>query len=112
MSELSRQYQVQITGHPRESWVQNGVKFDGMIDGTLVDAKCHYVQFVDKTTGKFYDWFAGKNALIEQAQRQIVASEGAPIKWFFAEEESMEAFKSLLSGNGIEGIEFVFEPLK
>lgn len=77
MSKYSREYQTQITGREGEVWLQNGVKFDGMENGTLLDAKGKYAQFVDKNTGEFYDWFKGKDALVNEAKRQIEASEGA-----------------------------------
>lgn len=39
MSDFSRAYQKQITGQEGMAWVQNGVKFVGMKDGVLLDAK-------------------------------------------------------------------------
>ena len=39
MSDFSRAYQKQITGREGMAWVQNGVKFDGIKDGILLDAK-------------------------------------------------------------------------
>ena len=54
----------------------------------------------------------GKDSLIDQANRQIRASEGASINWYFSEEVSMNATKSLFQSEGIKGINFIFEPLK
>ena len=76
MSEASRSYQKQITGQEGKAWVQNGVKFDGIKDGILIDAKGKYSQFINKNTGKFYDWFTGKKGLLDEANRQIKAANG------------------------------------
>ena len=112
MSEASRTYQTQITGHTGEAFVQNGVKFDGVIDGNLVDAKCHYAQFVDKSTGNFYNWFNGKQALLDEASRQVAASEGAHIQWYFAEQESLNAVKALFSQDkALQVIELIFKAM-
>ncbi|MBR1461184.1 hypothetical protein IJ596_06090 [bacterium] len=112
MSDFSRAYQEQITGRVNEVWIQNGVKFDGMDAGVLLDAKGKYSQFINKDTGEFFDWFKGKDYLLQEAQRQIVASEGATIKWFFAEEDTLSVVKDLFIDNNITQIELIFEPLK
>ncbi len=112
MSDFSRAYQKQITGQEGMAWVQNGVKFDGMKDGVLLDAKGKYAQFIDKSTGEFYEWFSGKNSLIAEARRQIAASEGAKIQWYFAEEESLNVVQDLFMDKGIMEIELIFESPK
>lgn len=109
MSDFSRAYQKQITGQEGMAWVQNGVKFDGMKDGILLDAKGKYAQFIDKSTGEFYEWFSGKDSLIAEARRQIAASEGAKIQWYFAEEESLSAVQDLFMDKGITEKELIFE---
>ncbi len=112
MSDFSRAYQKQITGKEGMAWVQNGVKFDGMKDGVLLDAKGKYAQFIDKNTGEFYEWFSGKDSLIAEARRQIDASEGAKIQWYFAEEESLNVVQDLFMDKGITEIELIFEAPK
>lgn len=112
MSNFSRQYQKQITGKEGEVWLQNGVKYDGMKNGILLDAKGKYAQFVNKETGEFKSWFSGKQELVNEAKRQINASEHAPIQWYFAEESSMNATKSVFADEGITGIELIYQPLK
>lgn len=112
MSEFSRKYQTQITGQEGKVWYQNGVKFDGMKEGILLDAKGKYAQFVNKNTGEFYNWFTGSEDLVNEAWRQIYASEGARIQWYFAEESSMNAVKVLFENEGVEGIELIFEAMK
>ena len=112
MSDFSRKYQKQITGREGMVWMQNGVKFDGMKDGVLLDAKGKYAQFIDKNTGEFYDWFSGKESLIAEAKRQILASEGSKIQWYFAEKESLNVVQDLFMDKGIMGIELIFEAPK
>lgn len=112
MSDASRAYQKQITGREGEAFIQNGVKFEGVNNGTLLEAKGSYNNFVNKKTGEFYDWFKGKDSLINQANRQINASEGAQMNWYFSEEASMNATKSLFQSQGINRINFIFEALK
>lgn len=114
MSNDSRAYQKQITGKEGQAYVQNNVKFDGERDGVLLDAKCHYSQFVDKNKGTFYSWFNGADSLVDEARRQIVAAKGVPIEWHFAEEASLNAVKELFSrsGNNIKGIELKYTPIK
>ena len=112
MSDFSRAYQKQITGQEGMAWVQNGIKFDGMKDGVLLDAKGKYSQFIDKNTEDFYEWFSGKESLIAEARRQIDASEGAKIQWYFAEEESLNVVQDLFIDKGITEIELIFEAPK
>lgn len=112
MSDFSRKYQTQITGREGEAFVQNGVKFDGMSDGVLIEAKGSYSQFVDPSTGKFERWFTGSETLINQANRQIEASEGARIQWYFSDQQSLSAFQTLFREKGVYGIEFIYQPMK
>ena len=112
MSEFSRNYQKQVTGKEGVVWVQNGVKFDGMKDGILLDAKGKYSQFIDKSTGEFCEWFSGKETLVSEARRQISASEGAKIQWYFAEEESLNAVQDLFIDRGITEIQLIFQAPK
>nr|MCR5527927.1 hypothetical protein [Saccharofermentans sp.] len=110
MSEESREYQAQITGHDGQVWYQNGVKFDGMTDGTLIEVKGDYSFAVDPNTGEFRDWFTGANSMVDQANRQIAASDGMPICWYFSDESTMNATQALFEENGISGIQFAYVP--
>ena len=112
MGDFSSSYQKQVTGQMGKAWIQNGVKFDGMKGGVLVDAKGKYSQFINPNNGRFYEWFTGKESLVEQAMRQIHASEGARIQWYFAEQESLNAVQRLFLERGITGIELIFQMAK
>jgi Restriction endonuclease fold toxin 5 len=81
MPARARAYQAAITGRgANEVYVVNGVKFDGYKGGTLIEAKGPgYGAFVGPS-GRFYRWFEGTEALVDQAQRQIAAAGGRPIE--------------------------------
>ena len=110
MSPYSRAYQKQITGHEGMAWVQNGVKFDGVRDGVLLDAKAKLAQFISKKTGDFYGWFKGRQGFLDSAARQIRASEGSKIEWYFAEESVRDLVQDLFMEHGITEIELIFDP--
>jgi len=88
------------------------VKFDGLKNGILLDAKSRYSQFIDKKTGTWHDWFTGQEGIIKQADRQIKAAQGVLIEWHFEEEVVRDLVKSLTKDEGLKGIKFVYTPLK
>ena len=111
MSDAAASYQRFITGKPsNQSFLFNGVKFDGIIDGTLLDAKSGYLNFVDKTTGDFYAWFNGSQGLINQALRQMEAAKGNPIEWHFENKVIRDAVQKLFDKHGISGITLNYTP--
>lgn len=107
MSENSRTYQEKITGKSGKAWVQNGVKFDGYRNGTLIEAKGNYYNFVNKD-GKFYSWFKGKDSLLDQASRQTIAADGIAIEWYVQSEKSYNAISNILQG--YDNIAVIFKP--
>lgn len=111
MSDASRAYQRYITGSD-EVWLQNGVKFDGLKNGTLIEAKGSYANFIDNNTGTFHEWFSGQQGLIKQANSQIRASGGMPINWYFSDTASINATQLLFQREGITGINLIFKPLE
>lgn len=107
MSDFSRAYQRYIAGTD-DTFLRNGVKFDGLRGNTLLEAKGKYAQFVDKT-GKFYEWFSGKDDLLNQARKQLKAADGLPIEWHFADEAGYNATKALFEERHIEGILLIYD---
>lgn len=108
MSARAIKFQELVTGGVRAgtSFLRNGVKFDAIDTArkVLVDAKGPgYATFVGKD-GKFFKWFEGAQALVEQANRQKAAAKGMPIEWVFAEEKAMKATERLLANEKITGI--------
>jgi hypothetical protein len=109
MSERASAYQEQITGRSGESYVVDGVKFDGIRDGTLLDAKGPgYARFVKN--GQFRNWYSGKDKLLDQAARQVEVAKGNPIQWHVAEEPAANAIRALFNSQGISGINVIFTP--
>ena len=108
MSKNSAAYQQYITGRsPQSSYLQDGVKFDGVRGNTLLDAKANFDGFIDKKTGLFYDWFKGHVAIVDQASRQIGAANGSTIEWHFQTELGRNAVEQVLKNEGITGITLI-----
>lgn len=110
MSERAEKYQAQVTGAPpRIAYTVGRVKFDGYSQGVLQDAKGPgYEHFVKD--GTFDSWFTGKAKIVDQATRQLRASNGYPITWYIAEEGTLEAITDLLDFERISGITLVHVP--
>lgn len=75
-----------------------GVKFDGYKDIVLIEAKEDYSEFVDKSTGEFYDWLSWQDSLINQANRQLNAANGMKMEWYFNDSTLLDAVKSIFNG--------------
>lgn len=111
MSARAAAYQMQIAGHPiTEGYIVNGVKFDGLTNGVLTDAKGYYAQFIEN--GQWKPWFTGEQGLLDQAQRQINVAGGTPIRWVFAEAEAASLVERILQSRGYSGIEIVVQAPK
>ena len=110
MSERAAAYQAQITGRTEQAYVLNGVRFDGMANNILLDAKGPgYANFVKN--GEFQGWFTGKQGLIDQAWNQVRAANGAPIQWHVAEQEAIPAFQKMLNDAEVKGIQVIHTPV-
>ncbi len=101
-SLFSRNYQKQIAGTEGEAVILNGVKFDGLKNGILLDAKGKYSFLLEK------GW--AQEGLLAQAQRQIKAANGAAIEWHFAEEAAANTVQQLFKDKGITGISVHYTP--
>ena len=109
-STKAKSYQEFVTGvKPGSAFDVNGVKFDGFKGNTLLEAKSSYDNFVSKT-GDFYSWFKGKDALLDQARRQLKAANGAAIEWNFSSQKSLDATQKLFKENNISGIDLKYKP--
>lgn len=92
------------------------MRFDGIRGNTLLEAKSSYDNFINKKTGQFQSWFVndpkkGAPKLLDQAQRQIAAANGAPIEWNFASQETLNATKSYFESQGLKsGINYKYTP--
>jgi RHS repeat-associated protein len=101
-SPFTKNYQKQITGRDGQDFLYNGVRFDGVVNGTLVDAKGKYAFLLEK------GW--AQEGLLKQAQRQIAAAKGANIEWHFAEEAAASTVQQLFKDQGITGITVHYTP--
>ncbi|WP_224370340.1 Tox-REase-5 domain-containing protein [Hyalangium versicolor] len=120
MSKRAARYQEQISGHPASEayWIggkdlkSGGVKLDGFKDDVLLEAKGpgYANKFADNLKPK--KWFApsGARQLIEQANRQLKAARGIPIRWHVAEKKAADAIRELLANAEVTGIEVVHTP--
>jgi hypothetical protein len=102
MSEQARRYQAQVTGVP-EGYVyrvklgNKEVKFDGFDQGVLIETKATgFAQWINKKL-EFFGNFEGRNQMLEQAQRQVRAAHGTPIRWIVAEEKLAGALRKLFA---------------
>jgi hypothetical protein len=111
MSAQAAAYQARAAGtNAGSAYVVNGVKFDGYMNGVLIDAKASYGQFVNANTGQFQPWFNGANSMVKQAKNQLGVANGAPIQWRFAEESAANATRTLFQQRGINGIDIIHFP--
>jgi len=112
-SKRTVSYQEQISGvEAGTAFEVNGVRFDGVRNGELLEAKSSYDAFVNSKTGEFQNWFKGADALIDQAKRQIQAANGTPVEWNFSSEKSLNATRILFEDNGVKGINLKYTPPK
>ena len=114
MSEQARRYQVQVTGAP-EGYVyrvklgEKYVKFDGFDGSVLIETKSTgYAQWIDRNL-RFLRVFKGRLQILEQAERQIQAANGTPIRWIVAEGELAGALRVLFKEAGLK-IEVIHIP--
>ncbi len=110
MSDYSRKYQELVTGRTGQAYFVDGVKFDGLKNGVLVEAKAKYSQFIDED-GLFKSWFTGLDEMIKQAKRQLDVANETPIEWYFSEENVAELMGRIFSVEEID-IKCVFYPMR
>jgi hypothetical protein len=121
MSDRAKRYQSQITGAPDgkvyrvenvrmpQGTLKPKVDFDGFRDGVLLETKGPgYLNFVEG--GKFKRFFTGQSGMVSQAESQVAAAGGLPVRWHVAEAETATAIRDLFHRNAISGIEVVHTP--
>jgi hypothetical protein len=111
MKPPARKYQSQVTGAP-EGWAYriDDVDFDGFEDGILQEAKGPgYAHFFDAELDPL-EFFEGIKGIRRQAQRQVEAAQGKPIRWYVAERKFADALRKLFSESELDAIEVVHLP--
>ncbi len=61
---------------------------------------------------KFKSWFNGADKLVDQANRQVKAADGAKIEWYFDDERVVEVIKQTFEERGVKGIDVYYKPPK
>lgn len=111
MQPRAEAYQVQVGGRAGQYYLVNGVKFDAVRDGKLVDAKGPgYERFIKN--GEFMQWWGGRQRLVDQANRQLNAVPGERITWIFAEEGAAKVTKKLFERSKITRVDIEVEPAR
>lgn len=109
LSARAAAYEARVGGRAGSGYEVGGVKFDAHVNGALVEAKGPgYASFV--SGGRFQPWFRGADKMASQAQRQLAAAGGVPIRWAVAEPQAATAIQGLFRSRGISGIDVVHIP--
>jgi len=110
VSQKAKEYQKKFSGNADLSFEVNGVSFDAVKDGVLIDAKFGHGSSI------FDDAFEVKNTnradkIIEQANRQLraVGDSGTKIEWHISTEKGAEGIRKLFLDNNIN-IDVKFTP--
>ncbi|MFH9892397.1 RICIN domain-containing protein [Streptomyces luteogriseus] len=118
MAAADAAYQRAVTGGVPEGFVykvrdpstaSGYVKFDGYLNGTLIDAKnLHYPDnFINAGTGKLR--FPTKET--GTMKKQVGAANGVPVVWYMNNERTAIALQHWVADNGLKGIKIVFKPV-
>ncbi len=111
MSARARAYQAQITGRIGQVFRYNGVEFDGVKNGVLLEAKGPgYATFIEGST--FKKWFKNEDKLLRQAAEQSRAAGGLRLEWHIAEADVAKMLADLFKEKGISGIVTLHTPMK
>jgi hypothetical protein len=82
------------------------VDFDGFKNGVLLEVKGPgYKALLEKMYGQ--EWFRGAKDMFDQAQRQIRAAKGTPIRWHFAEKEVADFMRGQFQKKNLGQIEIL-----
>nr|WP_280869809.1 RICIN domain-containing protein [Streptomyces sp. MJP52] len=113
MSAADRAYEQLVTGgvpagisYKVPADTKSGyVKFDGYMNGTLIDAKnIHYPDNFFTAEGKLVFPTSETTSIT----KQVKAANGTPIVWYMSDQRSMSALQKWVDEKKIEGIRFEF----
>jgi len=114
MSQVSRDYQVRITGFaPFTEWSYQGTDFDGFRSAgcLLMEAKAMYDQFfISPTKPKKFFKFTGLRKIVDQALRQgnvVTRSPPSQLHWHFMQPLSHAYFAKQFRGAGLPIVTFL-----
>lgn len=111
MSEHSRRYEKQVTGAPEgQIYKIEDVSFDGFKEGVLLEAKgTGYAKFIPDSVENG-GWYQGFRKIVGQAERQLAAANGTPVRWHFAEREAADFVREVFRNEGLGRITVVHTP--
>lgn len=89
---------------------KDGKRFDGFLNGVLIDAKADYGPFL-LPNGEWESFFPGNKYFLGEAVKQTERAAGTPIFWVFAQKEVAENVAVLLSVNGYGNITCIWKPM-
>jgi Restriction endonuclease fold toxin 5 len=120
MSEDAMRYQIQVTGTPR-GWVyrvffgpgpDDYVDFDGFVNGVLLEAKGpNLAKFIDDGLEPM-GFFKGADGMLRQAERQLRAANGLPIRWIVAEKRFADFLREMFRNNNLSSLEVLHVPAR
>jgi Restriction endonuclease fold toxin 5 len=108
MSPRAADFQASVTGAPPGTVYRlHGVDFDGFSNGVLLDAKGPgYANLLDRN-GEIQPWARVRDEWLDDAERQLRAADGVPVRWVVAEPETAAAIRRLLAREGFDEIEVI-----
>ncbi len=109
MKPRAAAYQRQITGETGKAYFVKGGKFDGFLDGMLLEVKGPGYASLMKN-GEFKKRLRAREKLLKQANDQVEAANGVPIVWHIAESPVAEATRKLLRLEKVKGIKVLTTP--
>lgn len=108
MLSNAKKYQAEASGDAALSFEKNGVSFDNIKDGKLIDRKYGHGDSVFNADGSVKNQTRA-NSIREQGIRQIEAADGAPVKWEVSTQKGADGIQDLFDNAGID-IEVVHVP--
>lgn len=103
----AKKYQAEASGDAALSFDKAGVSFDDIANGKLIDRKFGHSSVFDSTGNVANNTRA--QSLLTQANRQLGAAGGNPIRWEISSQGGANGIKRLFRNNGIN-IEVVHVP--
>lgn len=103
----AKQYQLEASGDAALSFNKNGVSFDNIANGKLIDRKFGHSSVFDSAGNVANS--ARADSLVEQARRQLNAAGGNPVRWEISSVGGTNGIKRLFRDRGIN-IEVVHVP--
>jgi len=103
----AKQYQAEASGDAALSFDKAGVSFDNVANGKLIDRKFGHSSVFDSAGNVANQSRA--DSILEQANRQLQAADGNPIRWEISSQGGANGIRNLFLQEGIN-IEVIHVP--